>query len=300
LTAVYKKKSLFRRIYDARTAYYLLLPNLVFFAAFVWFPILFSFALSFHRYGLGTPQFMGIQQYVRVLEDPRFWIALRNTLSYVMIMAPTSFVIGLGMALVLNQKFLKGKSFFRLASLIPYIVPLATISLVWMWLFEPNWGLINHILKSIRIPPLMWLSSTKLALVSVSIVEVWKTIGYYMILFLAGLQSIPAQYYEAAKIEGAGPWNSFRHITLPLLSHTTFFIVIIATIAAFKIFTSVYIMTQGGPADSTMSLVLLIYEYGFRYFKMGYASAIAFALLFVVLIIILIQVKLLQTETEYE
>jgi ABC-type sugar transport system permease subunit len=294
------RKSIWRRIYDERSAYLLLLPNLVFFAAFVWLPIFFSFSLSFYRYGLSKARFVGLRNYINLADDPRIWLALKNTLHYAALMVPACIVAGLGIALLLNNPKIRGRSAFRLAALIPYVVPLATISLVWTWLYEPNWGLFNRILGTIGMKPRLWLSDVKLALPSITVVETWKRVGYYMILFLAGLQTIPLEYYEAARLEGAGPVASFFHVTLPLLSHTTFFIVIIATIQAFKIFTSVYIMTGGGPADSTQSLVTMIYETGFGYFKMGYASAIAMLLLAVLLVIILVQVKFLQTETEYE
>lgn len=158
----------------------------------------------------------------------------------------------------------------------------------------------NRVFGILGLGPQLWLSDTVLALPSVTIVETWKRVGYYMILFLAGLQAIPLEYYEASTIEGATPWKNFRYLTLPLLSHTTFFIVIIATLEAFKIFTSVFIMTNGGPADSTHSLVTILYENGFGFFRIGYASAIALVLLIMVLTIILIQVKFLKTETEYE
>lgn len=295
-----KRESVWRRMYKERTSYLLLAPNLVFFAAFVWMPIIFSFVLSFYRYGMSKAKFVGFQNYISLAGDPRVWLALKNTLYYTLLITPTCIIAGLIVALVLNNPRIKGRGFFRVAALIPYVVPLATITLVWAWLYEPNWGLFNKVLLYIGMKPQLWLSDVKLALPSVAAVETWKRIGYYMILFIAGLQTIPQQYYEAAKLEGAGSIRCFFSVTLPLLAHTTFFIVIIATIAAFKVFTTAFIMTGGGPADSTQSLVTLIYEAGFGYFKMGYASAIAMLLLAVLLVIILIQTKFLQKETDYE
>ena len=291
--------SLWSRMRKEKTAYLLLLPNLVFFVAFVWLPILFSFGLSFFQYGLSKAKFVGIRNYIDVFNDPRIWIAFRNTLKYAAIITPVCIIAGLSVALLMNNPKIRGRALFRMAALIPYVVPLATISLVWAWLYEPNWGLFNRVLEAVGMEPQLWLSDIKLALPSIALVETWKRVGYYMILFLAGLQTIPIEFYEAAKLEGAGPVRCFFYVTLPLLSHTTFFIVIIATIQAFKIFTSAYIMTGGGPADSTQSLVTMVYEAGFMYFKMGYASAIAMFLLAILLVIILIQVKFLQTETEY-
>ena len=212
------------------------------------------------------------------LGDPVFWRALFNTFVFVLLGVPLSIVTSLLAATALNQAFLRGKSLFRVGYFLPVVTTMVAVAVVWRWLYNPRLGLINQLLEALGLPGQEWLGNPRLALPALILMAVWKNFGYNMIIFVAGLQAIPERYYEAAKIDGAGTLQRFRHVTLPLLSPTLTFVSIMTVIGYFQFFAEPYVMTGGGPLNSTMSIVLYMYNHGFKFFNLGYASAIAFIL----------------------
>jgi multiple sugar transport system permease protein len=276
---------------DFMVAFYFLLPSLIGFLFFTAIPLVASLVIAFYEWGVLTePKFVGFKNFAKIFTaDPIFLTALKNTFLYVIGVVPFSIALGLAAALVLNQKLLFVR-FWRSVYFLPVMTSTVAISLVWRWLYNPDVGLINEFLRTIGIEnPPTWISSTIWALPSIIIVTVWKTIGYNMVIFLAGLQDISREMYEAAEIDGSGKWNSFWHITLPLLKNTTFFITIISIINSFQVFGYALIMTEGGPGNATNTLVLYIYQQGFKFFNMGYASAIAWVLFIIIFIFTMLQ-----------
>ncbi|NHN33736.1 carbohydrate ABC transporter permease [Paenibacillus agricola] len=276
---------------DTMVAYYFLLPAIIGFAIFTAVPLVASLVISFYEWNtLSSPKFVGLGNFVKIFtEDQIFWIAMENTFWYAVGVVPFSIALGLAAALLLNQKII-GIAFWRTVYFLPVMTSTVAISLVWKWLYNPDVGLINVLLREIGIQnPPTWLTSTTWALPSIIIVTIWKTIGYNMVIFLAGLQNVPKELYEAAEIDGSSKWNMFWKITLPLLRPTTFFITVISIIHSFQVFGYALIMTEGGPGASTNTLVLYIYQQGFKYFNMGYASAIAWVLFIILLIVTMIQ-----------
>ncbi|MDR7555051.1 MAG: sugar ABC transporter permease [Armatimonadota bacterium] len=276
-----------------------LLPATVGIVLFAVLPILQALRLSFFDYSLLNPQlvFVGGANYVRAAQDPVFRIALRNTLVYAGLLVVAQTVAALGLALALNRP-LRGLAFFRSAFFIPVVTSLVVISTVWKLLYNSQ-GFINSVLQALGLPSQPFLASADQALVSLVAMSAWKEVGFYMLIFLAGLQAIPADLYESAAIDGATGWQSFWQITVPLLRRAAVFVVVVGTISAFKVFTPVYLMTDGGPADSTMVLVFYIFRTAFRYFEMGFAAAMSFLLLVIVLVFTLLQFRLLRTTVEY-
>lgn len=276
---------------DFMVAFYFLLPSLIGFLFFTAIPLVASLVIAFYEWGVLTePKFVGFKNFAKIFTaDPIFLTALKNTFLYVIGVVPFSIALGLAAALVLNQKLLFVR-FWRSVYFLPVMTSTVAISLVWRWLYNPDVGLINEFLRTIGIEnPPTWISSTIWALPSIIIVTVWKTIGYNMVIFLAGLQDISREMYEAAEIDGSGKWNAFWHITLPLLKNTTFFITIISIINSFQVFGYALIMTEGGPGNATNTLVLYIYQQGFKFFNMGYASAIAWVLFIIIFIFTMLQ-----------
>ncbi|NOU97819.1 ABC transporter permease subunit [Paenibacillus sp. LMG 31456] len=276
---------------DTMVAYYFLLPAIIGFGIFTAVPLVTSLVISFYEWNtLSSPKFIGFGNFIKIFtEDKIFWIALENTFWYAVGVVPLSIALGLAAALLLNQKIL-GIALWRTVYFLPVMTSTVAISLVWKWLYNPDVGLINVLLREFGVQnPPTWLTSTTWALPSIIIVTIWKTIGYNMVIFLAGLQNVPKELYEAAEIDGSSKWNMFWKITLPLLRPTTFFITVISIIHSFQVFGYALIMTEGGPGASTNTLVLYIYQQGFKYFNMGYASAIAWVLFLILLIVTMIQ-----------
>ncbi len=268
-----------------------LLPNLLGFLIFILGPIIASFCLSFTSWDLLTPvKWIGFENYQTLITDQVFWKVLWNTIYYTIGTVPAGIIISLFLAIALNQK-IKGVKIFRATYFLPVISSTVAVAVVWQWLYNPEFGLLNYLLALIGIEGPKWLTSTTWAMPAIIVTSIWKNLGFNMLLFLAGLQGIPETFYEAAQIDGANWWQQFRNITIPLLSPTTFFVVIMSIINSFQVFDQIYIMTEGGPARSTSVLVHYLYQNAFEYFKMGYASAIAYVLFFLVFIITLIQLK---------
>jgi multiple sugar transport system permease protein len=249
--------------------------------------------ISFTRWDILTkPEWVGIGNYIQMIQDDElFRKSLLNTFYFTIGVVPLGTVLSLLAAVIMNQK-LRGQSFFRTVYFLPTVCSGIAIALLWAWLYNTQFGLINYMLKSVGLPKISWLGDRRWAMISVIIMTIWRGLGYNMILFLAGLQGIPQEYYEAAIIDGASRWQVFRRITLPLLSPTTFFVVVLSMIGSFQVFEATYIMTQGGPYYATYTMVLLIFNQGFQWFRMGYASALAYILFAIILVITLTQIKL--------
>lgn len=251
-------------------------------------PVLAAIGISFADWDVITPPtFAGLGNYQRLISDPTFSKALRNTAYYVGIMVPSSTILALLLALMLNQK-LRAVTWYRTAYFLPVVSSTVAVALVWSWIYAKDFGLLNYVLRSIGLDPIAWLTSTKWAMPAVIIMGVWGNLGQGMIIFLAGLQSISPTYYEAAEVDGANGWQRFLRITVPLITPSLFFYFIITMIDAFQTFESIYIMTRGGPVNSTTTIVYYIYRNAFRNFKMGYASAQAIVLFVVIMVLTLL------------
>ncbi len=259
-----------------------LAPALLLLSVYVFFPTLYSFYLSLFKTKLFTPvQFVGLQQYATVLRDPFFWYALRNTLLYTVGSVSLTVVLGLGVALLLEGK-IRGKALFRSAFFLPYVLPYAAYALLWYWLFDPGFGLVNYLLSFLGISPIPWLQSSTWVIPGFILMSVWKRLGFAMVLFMAGLQTIPDELYDAATVEGVNSWTKFRYITLPLLSPITLFVTIMSVIYSMQLFVEPFIMTKGGPGGASLSIVYLIYQQGFSSLNIALGSATA-VILFVLI-----------------
>ncbi|NUM70402.1 MAG: sugar ABC transporter permease [Ignavibacteriaceae bacterium] len=256
-----------------------------------------AFILSFtdfNIYSLGNPdylRFVGFDNYMKLFSDDMFWTALKNTFYFVIAGGPLSIAASLGAAILLNSKLIRFKGIFRLTYFLPVVTTLVAVAIVWRYIYHPRYGLLNYFLGFCGIDPLDWLGDPHLAMPAIIIMAVWKNFGYNMIIFIAGLQNIPEELYEAASLEGASAWQKFRNITLPMLAPTTIFITIITMIGYFQLFAEPYVMTQGGPLNSTLSIVLYMYQEGFRWWNIGYSTAIAFSLFIIILIGTVIQFR---------
>jgi multiple sugar transport system permease protein len=290
-----------RRDHETLAAYLFLTPNVIGFLIFSALPVLAALVLAFYDWDLllGS-RFVGLDNFRQLLlKDDRFRASFLNTLYFVAVSVPLSAGLGLGVALLCNQA-LRGITFFRAVFLLPYVTITVAVALVWRWLYHPDVGLFNHLLSFVGIDGPSWLVSPRWAMPAIIFLTVWKSFGYNMVLFLAGLQGIPEPLYEAATIDGANAWQRFRHITLPMLSPTTFFVVIISIIGSFQVFDQALVMTGGGPGVATTTLVLFIYQVGFQSFQMGYAAAAAWLLFIVVMIFTLIQFRAQRRWVTYE
>jgi multiple sugar transport system permease protein len=274
-------------------------PALLVIFIFFFVPVAAAFLLSFTDfdiYALGNLEylrFVGLGNYLRLIQDPLFWIALRNTLYFVLIGGPLSIGVSLGAALLLNSKLVRFKGVFRSALFMPVVTTLVAVAVVWRYLYHPRYGLLNYGLGLIGgVGPIDWLGDPTWAMPAIILMAVWKNFGFNMIIFIASLQSIPQHLYEAARIDGADAWRQFRHVTLPLLGPTFIFVTLITLIGYFQLFAEPYVMTQGGPAHSTLSIVLFMYEQGFRWWDLGYAAAVAFVLFLIILAATFLQLKL--------
>jgi multiple sugar transport system permease protein len=281
-------------------AYLMLAPYLLAFLAFMVYPSIQGLYLSFTDARLGRPEmpWIGLENYVYILTDPLFHTVTLNTLIFVAESTPLLIVIPLALAVALNRR-LPFRTFLRAAFFVPFTLSVSVISITWWWLLDPNAGLVNYYLRIAGFTPPAWLSNPFWAMVGVVIATVWWTAGYNLLLFLAGLQNIPQHVYEAARIDGAGPWREFRSITLPLLRPTMLLVLIIQIIASFQVFGQVFVMTTGGPGDATRTVIQYVYESAFVNQRMGEGSAAAWILFVIILIFSVIQFRLLSGHTEY-
>ncbi|WP_123039662.1 carbohydrate ABC transporter permease [Cohnella candidum] len=274
---------------DGFWAFLMLLPNIVGFLMFLLLPVLATFVISFSGWNLTDSfQFNGFRNYKELFQDPVFPQVLGNTFYFTLVSVPVGIVLSLLLAVFLNQK-LNLMRFYRAAFFIPVISSMVAVGVIWQWIYNPEFGLLNYALSWFGIDGPAWLTSTHWAMPAIIITSIWKSLGFNMLIFLAGLQSISESYYEAADIDGASWFSKFRNITVPLLSPTTFFVTVMSVINSFQVFDTVYLMTQGGPARTTSVLVFYIFQNAFQYFRMGYASAMAYVLFFIVLIVTFVQ-----------
>jgi multiple sugar transport system permease protein len=282
-------------------AYGFLLPNLIGFTVFTFLPVLAALLISFTDWDLlQAPDWVGLGNYRTLFADPLFGQVLKNTALYVLGTVPLQMALALAVALALNQR-IPGQLFFRTAYFMPVVASTVAVALVWRWIFNYDFGLLNSFLYMIGVQePPNWLGSTRWALLSIIIMSIWQQVGYSMVLFLAGLQGVPQQLYEAAKIDGAGPTARFVFITLPMLSATTFFVLVIGVINSFQVFDQALIMTQGGPANATNTIVYHIYRNAFQFFKMGYASAMAWVLFAIIFVVTLLQFRYQRRWVNYD
>ena len=289
------------RAREALTGYLFLAPNIIGFLAFTAFPVAMSFALGFLEWDLlSPPKFAGLDNYSRLFtQDKLFLKVLWNTVYYTLGSVPLGFICSLGLALAMNQK-LRGIVFFRTAFFVPVVSSGVAIAMLWIWLYHPYFGLLNGFLSLLSIRGPNWLTDPKWAMPAIIIMSVWKNVGYNMVIFLAGLQGIPQHLYEAAEIDGAGLGARFRYVTIPMLTLTMFFVIVMSVIGSFQVFEASLIMTNGGPADATRTLVLYIYNNAFQYFKMGYGAAMAWVMFAILFVATAVQMRLQREWVEYE
>ncbi len=286
---------------DGRWAALFLAPTILGLVVLSAGPILASFALSLTDWDLlSPPTFVGLDNFTRLLSDERFLLALRNTAFFTVTSVPIGLVLGLGLALALDQR-IRGIAIIRTAYFLPVVTSTAAIALVWLWIYSPQGGLLNELLGIFGIPAQKWVTDPLWAMPSIVAMSVWQGLGITVIILLAGLQSIPQEYHDAAAVDGAGRWARFRFVTLPLLTPTLFFTGILAFIAAFQVFDQVYVLARPGePTKATITLVYFIYQDGFEQFKMGYASAASWILFLIVAVLTLVYFRSQQRWVHYQ
>jgi ABC-type sugar transport system permease subunit len=276
--------------------YLLVSPYIVHFLLFVAFPVVFSIVLTFHKWNIISPmEYTGFNNYIRLFNDKTFFRSIGNTLMFLVIHIPLQIIVALFLAEILNQK-IKLRGVFRGAFFLPVIVSGVVVTILWQQLYGFDTGLFNRLLTGVGLSKVGWLTDPGIAMVSIAVMATWKNVGLYIILFLVGLQTVPAQYYEAADLEGANHWQKFFRITLPMINPTIFMVVILSTIGGFSLFIEPYIMTGGGPLNSTVSAVLYIYKQGFFYYHMGYAATLGLFFAFIILAVVMIQKKFIEKD----
>ena len=272
---------------EALTGWLFVSPALIGFGIFTFGAILYSLYLSFTDYDMfGTPEWVGLENYIKAFtNDEYFYQYFGNTFYFAIVLVPVVLVISLFLAILINKKVGKLTKAYRVALFLPSITSTVAVSMVWLWIFNPDMGILNNFLTAIGFhnPP-MWLSDPEWSKPALIIMRVWQMSGYYMLLFLAGLQTIPETLYEAAEVDGASSWQRFTRITVPMLSNTTFVVVILLIIESFNMFESIFVMTEGGPLGSTSTIMYYIYEQGFMSYNMGYASALAWIFFALILV----------------
>jgi multiple sugar transport system permease protein len=277
---------------EAVWGYAFLLPNIVGFLIFTALAVVTAFALALTEWDLLVPpKFIGLNNYIKLMtNDPVFKQVMLNTIYFVGGVVPLDIVCSLGLALLLNRP-IRAMPLYRAIYFVPVVTSLIAVAIVWQWLYHTEVGLFNFVLADVGLPKINWLGSTEWAMPAVILMSTWKSMGYYAVIFLAGLQGIPQHLYEAADIDGANSWQKFWRITLPLLSPTMFFVLVISIIQAFQVFGQIFIMTRGGPANATSTIVYFIYNQAFVWFRMGYAAAASWVLFAVIFAITLLQTR---------
>jgi ABC-type sugar transport system permease subunit len=272
------------------------LPYAIFFLAFVAYPLTFSLILVFHRWNIVTPmEWIGLKNFVRLVHDPLVLKAFVNTLVFLLLHIPLQIVVALSFALLLNTR-VRFRGFFRALFFLPVVVSGVAVTILWQQLYSYDYGVLNTLLNTMGIPSVPWLVDAAWAMPSIAIMATWKNAGIYIILFLVGLQDIPTELYEAASLDGAGVKEQFLHITLPMLNPTILVIVVLSTIGGFSLFIEPYVLTGGGPMQSTLSGMLYIYNQAFYFNHMGYAATLGFVFALVILLVVLLQRKIIERE----
>jgi len=282
----------------ARAGWLFLAPALILIGLFFFLPAAAALVLSitdFDIYALAdidNARVVGISNYARAIDHPLFWTALKNTFYFALGCGPLTVLVALIAALLVNAPLTRFRTFFRTAYFLPFVTTLVAVAIVWRYLYHAEYGLLNYALTTVGLDPVNWLGDPTWAMPAIILMAVWKNFGYYMLIFIAGLQAIPRELYEAAELDGASAWKRFIHVTVPHLGPSLVFVGVVVMIGYFQLFAEPYVMTQGGPLRSTTSLVLVMYEEGFRWWRMGFAAAIAFVLFVIILIWTLIQRRL--------
>ena len=282
---------------QARAAWVFLTPALALIGLFFFLPVAASLLLSitdFDIYAIGDTRlarFVGVRNYVELFRNPTFWTAVKNTFYFALVGGPLTVAASLGAALLVNARAVRLRGLFRTVYFTPFVTTLVAIAVVWRYLYHPRYGLLNYLLGYVGVGPVDWLGDPRWAMPAIILMAIWKNFGYNMLIFIAGLQSIPEELYEAARIDGAGTWRRFWHITIPQLAPTFVFVGVVTMIGYFQLFAEPYVMTGGGPLRATTSLVLFMYEEGFRWWRMGVAAAIAFILFAIILLWTLLQLR---------
>lgn len=282
---------------ERRAAWWFLAPALVLLGGFFFLPVLVAFGLSFtdwDLYALADPanvRFVGLDNYRELFRLPLFWQALGNTVYFAVVGGLLAMAVALGLALLLHSKLARWTTFYRTALFSPVVTTLVAVAVVWRYLLHTRYGFVNYLLGTVGIEPIDWLGDPSWSIPAILLLATWKNFGYNMLLFLAGLQAIPEELYEAARIDGASGWAEFRHVTLPMLRPTFAFVGILTLVGYLQLFAEPYVMTQGGPVQSTVSIVYLMYDEGFKWWNMGFASAVAFVLLALILVLTRLQFR---------
>jgi ABC-type sugar transport system permease subunit len=276
--------------------YFLVSPYLIHLLTFTTFPVIFSLLLTFFKWNIiGPMEWTGLGNWERIFNDRLFWKAILNTLKFLVIHIPLQIVVALALAEVLNQKiFMRG--FFRAAFFMPFVISGVVVTMLWQQLLGYETGVINRMLISFGLGKVGWLVDPQIAMVSIAIMATWKNVGLYVILFLVGLQTVPKQYYEAADLEGASQWQKFINITIPMINPTIFMVVVLSTIGGFSLFIEPYILTGGGPLNSTLSAVLYIYKQAFEFYHMGYSATLGVFFAILVMLVVVIQKKFVERD----
>ena len=285
----------FWRAWRERSAYLFIAPGVIIFSIFTLAALIFAFYLTFRRWNIIEPEkpYVGLTNYDDMIHDERFVQSVLNTIYFTGASVPLTMVIGLVLALLLNQP-IRGRAIFRTAYYLPVVTPFVVSALLWKWLYNGQYGLFNYYLLQGHIidEPLLWLSDKNLAMPAVVLMSVWSGVGFAMVVYLAGLQSIPDELYESAKLDGAGTLRRIRYITIPMLRPTTLFLLVIGIIGSLQVFTQIFVMTSGGPVNKTTTMVYYMYLWAFKYYDMGYASTLAFALFAMLLVFTALQLRL--------
>ena len=292
-------RSLARRVWRARSAYLFLLPFYGFFTLFFLYPLFQNVTNSFQKVGIRSSTWVGLQNYDRLLNDDVFAKAVSNTVVLVAALVPIVMVVGIAIAAIARPLSQRWQSYFRLAFYLPVVASAVVLTIVWKWILNPVYGLLNYLLSLVGIEPIVWLGTTEWALPAVLIVVASFSIGAPIILFMAGLNAIPNELYEAAKIDGATAWQEFRHISLPLLRPTSAFVLIVTTIGTFQVFVVINLLTKGGPANATQTIVYRIWETAFTLSDFGYAAAMSVVLLAIAFVIAIVQMRLVSRDIAY-
>ena len=292
-----QKKHLLKQIIDARASYFFILPSVLVLGVFFVFPICWTLVMSFYYWGnLTQPMFLGFENYQDVFKDPSFWNAMKNTALLVTMTVPIIVGASLILATLVNIPN-PLQNFFKALFYIPVISSGIIVGVIWKWIYHGELGILNYVVTLLGFKPIVWLANLDTALPAVAFVNIWRIVGYYLIIFLAGLQSIPGELYEAAKIDGSTRFQTFFRITIPMLKPITFTVIILATIFAFQSFDTIYVMTKGGPIEATSTVVWRIYFSSFIKFRPGYGAAMGFVLFVFIFLISLIQMRITRSET---
>lgn len=285
---------------EISSAYLFLLPVLLLLLLFYIIPTIMAFFVSMTDYSmLESPVWLGVGNYIKIIHDPVFLKSIVNTVLYSLIYIPGNIVLAFILALMLLQPFVKMKGTWLTMLYLPRMTSMVVASFIWLWLYQPDYGLLNNLLSYVGIPPQKWIYSSSAVLPSVALVTIWKEVGYTTVLVIAGLEGIPKDFYDASEVDGATKWQTFWKITIPLLKPVLLLVIIRTTIESFRVFTQIFVMTKGGPANASTTIIHQIYQTGFEYMRLGEASAMSFILLFILVIVFIPYFRMLREKTTF-